>query len=186
MRRPRLLWFKMSCVTARGRWFAQEAPVVIYVLLDPRDGTVRYVGKTSLPVQERLAQHVARPPNGRVAAWFRELAGLGLSPGVEVLTSCSARTWQGREKYWISYFLKRAHLMNADPGGLCRRRGVYVGPRQLDPRRVRRRRVRAEARQGRWPRAARTGPAVSLPEMPVEKREEMIRLYGGRTRGIRG
>lgn len=64
---------------------AQTATYTIYALIDPRDNTVRYVGKTYQPVKTRLAGH-----GGHVSAacgWIKALRVLGLQPQIVTLES---------------------------------------------------------------------------------------------------
>ena len=60
---------------------------VIYVLVDPRDNTQRYLGQIPLPTQPSLAQAVLkkRPTAHAVAAWVRGLEEAGYTPAVEVV-----------------------------------------------------------------------------------------------------
>jgi hypothetical protein len=54
----------------------------VYVLVDPRDGCVRYVGATTKPLNVRLQGHKAQAA-ARVKAWIDELAAEGLTPRIE-------------------------------------------------------------------------------------------------------
>lgn len=61
---------------------------LIYGLLDPRDRTLRYVGKTHLRRQIRLERHVQKALEGGrapVSKWIRELTEQGLLPHIFVL-----------------------------------------------------------------------------------------------------
>lgn len=60
-----------------------EKPIAIYALRDPRDSTIRYIGRTvSRPVSYRVSTN---PKGSPVRAWADELKALGLKPIVEVL-----------------------------------------------------------------------------------------------------
>lgn len=61
---------------------------LIYGLIDPRDSSLRYVGKTHKRRERRLAEHVARAVEGRsepVYHWIRSLLGDDLEPEIFVL-----------------------------------------------------------------------------------------------------
>lgn len=68
--------------------------VVLYALLDPRDGRVRYVGKTRRTLAARLTAHLAYVRRYRDTtprcAWLRELAALGLRPWIVGLREVEA------------------------------------------------------------------------------------------------
>ncbi|MDE3230491.1 MAG: GIY-YIG nuclease family protein [Chloroflexota bacterium] len=63
----------------------------IYSLLDPRDGTARYIGRTCDP-KRRLSQHCApeRLAQSAKADWVRELRDLGLRPRLRILETIAA------------------------------------------------------------------------------------------------
>ena len=79
---------------------------VIYLLVDPRDGEIRYVG-CSTKVRARYTQHLydmrrkgceARPK----VIWLRELKALGLWPiCVPFLMTCDAQEAKKLEEIWI-------------------------------------------------------------------------------------
>jgi predicted GIY-YIG superfamily endonuclease len=82
----------------------------VYVLVDPRDGTPRYVGISKDP-RSRLAQHMNEVENEK-RAWLAELKRMGLSPELEVLETVVEREGdvdavaEERERYWISSLLR--------------------------------------------------------------------------------
>jgi hypothetical protein len=97
------------------------ATAFIYVLIDPRTGEVRYVGKSNDPIR-RLQGHLqsarADKPWG-VCRWIRDLAAVGLTPGVVVIDQVSADEWEPAEVEWIAHFRSAgARLTNTAPGGL--------------------------------------------------------------------
>jgi hypothetical protein len=59
---------------------------IVYLLVDPRDGEIRYVGCTTAP-QRRFRAHVAGARYGTMPkdAWIRELVELGEEPLIELL-----------------------------------------------------------------------------------------------------
>lgn len=56
----------------------------IYHLVDPRDGSVRYVGKTRGPLRRRLSAHLRRGRRRHDGwrRWLTELAALGQVPAI--------------------------------------------------------------------------------------------------------
>lgn len=56
----------------------------IYHLVDPRDGGVRYVGKTRGPLRRRLSAHLRRGRRRHDGwrTWLAELAALGQVPAI--------------------------------------------------------------------------------------------------------
>ncbi len=96
-------------------------PWHVYVLIDPRDQTVRYVGCTA-HVDRRVKMHVSEAfsPEGfqrLKSVWVRGLAAEGLLPVLEVIESGFGRGWRETEKRWIH--TKRFHghpLTNGEEG----------------------------------------------------------------------
>jgi GIY-YIG catalytic domain len=76
--------------------------IYIYQLTDPRDGSIRYVGKTN-NLRIRLKGHKNLRNNyTRCNAWKKELQALGLQPKMEVVEEVADEaTWIEREQYWI-------------------------------------------------------------------------------------
>lgn len=93
--------------------------VLIYALADPRDETVRYVGKT-VDRASRLEQH--RDPeacrNRAMRQWLRDLKAARLEPKMMTLSIVIRRYWGAAERSWIAYFDMRGwRLYNLLPGG---------------------------------------------------------------------
>lgn len=96
-----------------------DRPTHIYVLRDPRDNRVRYVGKTLRP-RARLSAHRHAPAGQhRFGLWLKELRNLGHSPVMEVIEVVPADVnWVEREIYWIAYWRQREpNLTNTATGG---------------------------------------------------------------------
>ena len=88
---------------------AHASGLVVYALIDPRDGSIRYVGQTQ-NLEKRLAAHasegrrtVPHPnENPRKCEWLRELRRAGLSFGVCVLERSDRRSENcASEEWWI-------------------------------------------------------------------------------------
>lgn len=74
--------------------------VAIYALIDPRDDTIRYVGRSARPAT-RLSQHL-RTGSRAVRGWVSELRTLGLAPRQEILEYVSTENAHSSEAKWIA------------------------------------------------------------------------------------
>jgi hypothetical protein len=137
----------------------QADEVFIYGLADPRDHVVRYVGKTSRPLWERLREHEFKPSNQAVCEWLKALRLAGAAAEVVVLEVCKKFRWQEREIHWIAQLRKEHGLLNIAKGG------KFYGPPQGKPA------ARATQRFHRLV-IARSGPVKHL------SREEIAAIYG--------
>jgi hypothetical protein len=92
----------------------------IYVLRDPRDNLVRYVGWT-FDMKKRLDAHVVQAPRQRThkAHWVMALRSLGLKPAVQEVESGDDPDGGGaREVAWIRFFRALGFpLTNGTDGG---------------------------------------------------------------------
>jgi hypothetical protein len=111
----------------------------IYALRDPRDGEIRYVGKSNDP-SLRLHNHISSAvhPRTPVNQWVAEITAAGLLPTVEVLEEIEWEMWPEAERRWIAQYSEQ--LRNVMPGGgslAIRRRALSVSytsiriPREL-------------------------------------------------------
>lgn len=94
----------------------------IYTLSDPRDGAVRYVGKTAVSLRVRLRSHiynaVANGIKTHVYGWIRLLHSLGFAPLIEQIEVVSGDGWAARERHWIAYHrFAGTALTNQTDGG---------------------------------------------------------------------
>lgn len=92
---------------------------LIYGLIDPRDGQLRYVGKSSSGLR-RPRRHVRLlDEKSYKANWVRELVSEGLSPEIEVLEEHqTAVALPEAECYFIAYFRSiGCRLTNLTTGG---------------------------------------------------------------------
>lgn len=89
----------------------------IYALKDPRDDSVRYVGRTAHP-DWRVAQHCYTrfEKNAQKREWIESLLALELKPVLEVLEVYERFDGRARcevEKKWILHFMEQgAPLVN--------------------------------------------------------------------------
>ena len=89
----------------------------IYGLRDPRDGAIRYVGKSVCP-EVRLQQHLEDTKNADKVAWLAELRVLGLVPEMTILETTTAQEWKDAERWWIADGRDRGWpLVNKTKGG---------------------------------------------------------------------
>lgn len=75
----------------------------IYLLKDPRDGAVRYVGRTRSP-KSRLSQHVSKPGNKGLREWIGGLVDAGLAPIMDVVDTVTGSRNEAAEmeKFWYA------------------------------------------------------------------------------------
>lgn len=97
----------------------------IYCLKNPDTLEIRYVGVTTLKLNQRLSQHkcaaFTTKAQTHCAKWIRSMKK---APIIELIEICTGENWEEREKYWISYY---NNLTNINPGG----KGIVVD-RKLD------------------------------------------------------
>lgn len=91
----------------------------IYILRDPRNGDIRYVGKTNQKLSYRLNAHMQEKSQCHRVNWLNQLRTLGLKPGIEVVEFVQGDyPWQECERFWIKYFRMHGHkLTNNTSGG---------------------------------------------------------------------
>lgn len=77
----------------------------IYILIDPVQNTIRYVGKTNNP-DERFKNHKnkSRDKNTHKRNWINKLRSIGFKPEMEIIDEVSVSEWKYWEKFWIGYF----------------------------------------------------------------------------------
>lgn len=92
----------------------------IYVLRDPRDGAIRYVGQTVQP-KERLQAHMADTRKGcqyRCHRWTRALVAAGFLPIMEIVEHIPGEQADAAEIRWIAHYRGLgADLTNHTAGG---------------------------------------------------------------------
>lgn len=90
----------------------------IYVLIDPRDGIIKYVGKTVQKLKYRLTQHITEKSNNKRKTWIKSLKNKGLLPIIEELDECEWEESAALERYWISQFKTWGFVLkNMNDGG---------------------------------------------------------------------
>lgn len=94
-------------------------PVKIYILVDPRDNAIRYVGKTTQKLSTRLSAHLRENSKCHRCNWIKNLKACDLKPRIVVLEElCGEWPWQEAEKFWIKFLKLNGHnLTNNTSGG---------------------------------------------------------------------
>lgn len=94
----------------------------IYALIDPRNGSIRYVGMSTNP-EQRLGRHVKQAiSNAKVnphkERWILGLIALGAKPMVAILAVSNEKDWPSEETYWIDFLKAKGEpLTNIRAGG---------------------------------------------------------------------
>lgn len=93
-----------------------DRPYDIYVLKDPRDHVVRYVGQSSNS-KKRFSSHMSEALKGYYqedkSGWLSTLRATGLRPELEIIDDATAEDVAAIEAFWINWFRKRgAPLLN--------------------------------------------------------------------------
>lgn len=92
----------------------------IYTLTDPRDGKIKYVGKT-INIDHRFKSHLWKNKNDKTIKnhWIQHLIKQGLKPEIETIDIVPECQWQFWEQYWICQVKSWGFsLKNGDNGGL--------------------------------------------------------------------
>lgn len=96
--------------------------IYIYGLFDPRNYSLRYIGKSNNP-DLRLKCHLSEVKHGRSGNthkdnWIKQLLAEGLEPSIEILEECDEDNWQEIEKAWIEECREKGlYLTNIADGG---------------------------------------------------------------------
>jgi hypothetical protein len=85
----------------------------IYVLIDPNDNTVRYVGKTKDPEQRKLGHRNCEIYNKSLLQWKKSIS---FNFKFEVVAVVDYNEWERAEKSWINYYRKIGKLYNIHDG----------------------------------------------------------------------
>ena len=90
----------------------------IYILIDPRNNNIRYVGKTT-NISFRISKHISdskRSTRTKVKAWIKSLLKAGEMPIIQEIDCVS--DFQYWERFYISYFkFIGCDLLNMTEGG---------------------------------------------------------------------
>ena len=85
----------------------------IYTLSDPRDSSVRYIGRTTAP-ETRFYAHKTNHDGTPKADWIRELRAEGFLPVMAIIDSSGDKvTAREKEQYWMNrYITDGCQLLN--------------------------------------------------------------------------
>lgn len=98
----------------------QNNKVWIYCLKDPRDNSVKYVGKSINP-EKRLKEHIDKCniEHTKKGNWLKKLNKLNLKPILEILKETDETEYKTWEEYYIKYYKDLGvKLTNYDDKGI--------------------------------------------------------------------
>ena len=96
-----------------------ESVTHIYILKDPFNNEVRYVGKSDNP-KERFIEHIKKSKYTKTYKnnWIQNLLKNEKKPILEIIDIININEWSEKEKYWIKYYKdKGCNLTNLTEGG---------------------------------------------------------------------
>lgn len=89
----------------------------IYILIDPRNNQIRYVGKANNP-KKRLEGHLGDKRKTYKTNWIKNLKSKELRPVIEIIDEVALDEWQFWEQHYISLYKSWGFkLTNATIGG---------------------------------------------------------------------
>lgn len=89
----------------------------IYVLVDPRNNNIKYLGKTIKPLNKRLSAHLSDKSKSKKSSWIKSLLSQNLKPIIRLVDSIES-DWEFWEEYWITNLkLLGIELLNHTNGG---------------------------------------------------------------------
>lgn len=95
-----------------------QQPWYIYVLKDPRSGSVRYVG-WSYDIKKRMSAHISSCHRLQThnARWIKQLLAIGQMPMIETV-EFGTGDWREAERRWIAHYRNSGiNLTNMTDGG---------------------------------------------------------------------
>ena len=102
----------------------------IYVLIDPSTNEIRYVGKTTQRLCNRLSGHMKADFATYSGRWIGVLGKRGLRPKIHLIDE-ALDDWPDRERYWIKFFREAGcRLTNVSAGG-DGHNGFYTSPETI-------------------------------------------------------
>src|SRR6478609_6911530 len=115
------VWVDEVPVKRRKKGGSKEN-TVIYIMIDPRNSEVRYIGKTHIKLQTRFDYHMSEKRRSLKGNWIKSLRAISLQPSIAVIEDLGlnpgVEAWQEAERFWISYFrFMGARLTNLTDGG---------------------------------------------------------------------
>lgn len=83
----------------------------VYTLTDPRDGRIRYVGKTVQTLHERLSGHLASPTNPAMRLWISTLRARRMVPIIKAVSTVKVAHLDAEEKRQIRLHAQAGHRL---------------------------------------------------------------------------
>lgn len=96
----------------------------IYVLKDPIDLSIKYIGQTKLSLISKLSQHIhaIKSKSFPVNLWVKSCVDMGYLPLIQSIELCDISELDIREQYHISTFISQGiSLLNVHLGGQKKR-----------------------------------------------------------------
>ncbi|MGW5123273.1 hypothetical protein ACWEQ7_04260 [Streptomyces sp. NPDC004069] len=87
----------------------------VYALTDPRDDGIRYIGKTTQTLLDRLGGHLASPTNPGMRVWINALGAQGLVPNIKAVTTTTVDELDAEEKRQIEQHAQAGHRLLNSP-----------------------------------------------------------------------
>lgn len=112
----------MSALATLDNGLSIDALICIYALRDPRDGSVRYIGKAEDPAK-RFRQHLQAGQlmryQSRKNSWLKSLLTQGFEPELDILDRVPADRANAAECQWIDFYrdFEGDRLTNGTLGG---------------------------------------------------------------------
>lgn len=149
--------------------------VYVYALIDPVDGRIRYVGKSSEP-RERLTTHIREARRGgplHSRRWIASVLKNQKTPELMLLAICESNDEANvEERWWIAKLTAQgADLTNRTPGGDGQPKGYKPTPEAIEAARAK---LRGQHRTDE--QRERLRQAFSTPEARADRRERVTRL----------
>lgn len=140
----------------------------IYVLRDPRNNEIRYVGKTVAPLKKRLSSHLhdSKTKKSHRGRWIASLTKIDLAPVIEEIEQ-AGENWAERERFWIAFYRTSIpNLTNECDGG----EGASGAVRSAQWRERKSAEVRAVSTSEDWKaRMVASDPKYWTPELRAER-----------------
>ncbi len=97
----------------------------IYILRDPENLKIRYVGQTIKTLEYRLNEHIQDSKRHKYhnANWIKSILKRNLKPLIELLEECELDKLNEREIYYIAFLSIDNNLNNIQKGG---REGSFI------------------------------------------------------------
>lgn len=99
---------------------SKKGLVKIYMLIDPRDSKIRYIGKTKQSLKKRLINHIVNSKHKKTHkdCWIMNLLNNNFKPQIELIDDVQESEWIFWEQHYISLYKSWGfNLTNLTIGG---------------------------------------------------------------------